>query len=77
MRSVSHTKVACVIKSNLSNSGSHKRLWIDYVLWLEMTGKVFLAELWDFVFFPYLYYISVNFVILIEFIENVQNYSKD
>ena len=34
------------IKSfNISCTGSHKRLWIRYVLCLEMIGRVFLVEL--------------------------------
>ena len=33
---------------NFSYVGSHKELWIGFVIFLEMTGRVFLVELCGF-----------------------------
>ena len=44
---------------NVSYTGLHKRLWIHYVIWLEITGSMFSIELYIFSFI--VFHFSVHF----------------
>ena len=60
---------------NFSCTGLHKRFWMQYVIWLEMAERVFSVELYVFPLF--LYNILVDFVMRMQFKDNIQVHRKE